>query len=178
MALHPLTEDYLKLVLEWRNSPNVRDKMYTSHVISWEEHCAWFERIKDDNTAEWFLYREKNGDAAGVVYFMNINARNSSAFWGFYAAENAPRGIGTRMEYEALEYAFQEKKLHKLNCELLVTNVGVIRLHEKFGFSKEGIFRDFNFDGDKYTDVIRMGILDHEWQQRRTIMLDKLAKFS
>jgi len=178
MALLPLAEEHLKLILKWRNSPNIREKMYTSHIISWEEHCAWFEKIKNSNTSKWFLYREKNGSPAGVVGFTDIDERSHSAFWGFYTAENSPRGAGSRMGYEALEHAFQEYRLHKLNGEALASNTKSIRFHENLEFSREGLFRDHHFDGSNYVDVVRMGILENEWIVKKQDILNRVARFT
>jgi len=178
MALLPLNRENLEMILRWRNTPGIREKMYTSHMISWEEHVAWFEKIKNSNTQKWFVYHAPSGEPTGVVYFTEISDKNRSAFWAFYAAENSPLGTGSQMEYEALEYVFQERKLHKLNCEVLANNSRVVRLHEKFGFSKEGVFRDFHFDGNEYVDVVRLGILDREWREKRREILHRLEKHS
>jgi len=178
MTLLPLASEHLELVLQWRNAPSIRENMYTSHMISMDEHRTWFEKTKDSNTAKWFVYHEKNGDPAGVVGFTDINERNHNAFWGFYTAENSPPGIGSRMGYEALEHAFQQYKFHKLNGEILAHNAKSIRYHEKLGFTREGLFRDHHFDGSNYVDIVRMGILKHEWSKKRLSVLDALARFS
>src|SRR5690606_22473244 len=108
-----------------------------------------------------------------VVYFYNIGKTNSNAFWGFYAAEGSARGVGSRMEYEALQYAFHDLNLHKLNCEVIATNDKVLRLHKKFGFLQEGLFRDFHFNGHEHVDVVRMGILCEEWKLKQPEMLER-----
>ncbi|MGB7399890.1 UDP-4-amino-4,6-dideoxy-N-acetyl-beta-L-altrosamine N-acetyltransferase [Castellaniella sp.] len=177
MSLFPLNGDDLDMVLLWRNQASVRKNMYTAHSISIEEHREWFEKIKDRQDSKWLIYKEKNGIAAGVVYFTNISAITKNAFWGFYAGADAMRGVGSRMELEALDYAFQVLGLHKLNCEIFSSNSNVIRLHEKFGFSIEGRFRDFHFDGMDYIDIVRMGILEHEWNGKRSEMISRLARY-
>ena len=47
-SLRPLEERDLQMVLQWRNSERVHSKMLTDHKIVWEEHFAWFQRIKDN----------------------------------------------------------------------------------------------------------------------------------
>jgi len=177
MALRPLRSEDLNMILAWRNAPNVRKNMYNSHIISSEEHCSWFKKTKDSSDCKYFICHDKKNCPMGVVYFSEIDHKNLSAFWGFYSSENAPRGTGAKMEYEALEHAFQECKFHKLNCEILASNLSVIKLHKKFGFTEEGFFRDHHFNGVNYVDVVRMGIIDHEWLQNRTNIHRKIAKF-
>lgn len=162
MELISLSNDDLSMILEWRNAPDVRSKMYTSHEISMEEHSAWFERIEEDKTKAYFLAKF-NGEPVGVVGFSEINAVYGIATWAFYASPNAPRGTGSLMEFHALEYAFNQLGLHKLRCEVLGFNQVVVKLHKKFGFVEEGRLRDAFYDGDSYHDIVHLGILASEW---------------
>ncbi|HSO81619.1 UDP-4-amino-4,6-dideoxy-N-acetyl-beta-L-altrosamine N-acetyltransferase [Thiocapsa sp.] len=157
MPMHPLTEADLDLILPWRNAPAVRRNMYTHHEISPAEHRAWFQRIQQDYGARWYLYCDAADNPQGVVYFTTINTEQGTAFWGFYARPDAPPGTGTRILYEALELAFGELSLHKLNGEVLATNVISINLHKNVGFTQEGLFRDQHFDGTRHIDVVRLG---------------------
>jgi len=175
MTLHALKNEDLDLILEWRNAPNVRKNMYTSHMIGREEHVAWFEKTRNDKSAQWFVYHEENGDPAGVVCFKEIDDVNRSASWGFYASGNARPGVGTRMEYDALEYIFQECEFRKLTCEVFSTNAKVIKLHEKFGFSIKEISKNSHFDGENNIDVVKMEILADEWECRREIMRSRVT---
>ena len=78
----------------------------------------------------------------GIVGFTNIDERNQNCSWAFYAAPVAPKGTGSRMEFSPWKMAFQELNVHKMYCEVLGFNTPVIKLHQKFGFEREGIFRE------------------------------------
>lgn len=176
MTLRLLAEDDLMLVRAWRNAPEVRRNMYSKHEISEAEHQAWFCRLKNDAQSCWLVHEDTDGQPDGVVYFTQLQPDKGSAFWGFYAGENARRGIGTRMEFDALEKAFYNFGLHKLNCEVLSSNGHVVNLHKKFGFKEEGLFRDFHFDGENYHNVVRLGILATEWATKRDEIQVRMAK--
>lgn len=178
MPLRPLAEKDLPLIRAWRNAPEVRRNMYSKHEITEAEHRAWFARLKDDIHSRWFIHEDAKSQPDGVVYFTQLQPANGSAFWGFYAGDNAVRGIGTHMEFEALEKAFSDFGLHKLNCEVLVSNRPVVNLHNKFGFKEEGLFRDFHFDGESYIDVVRLGILAKEWSAKREEIQPRIAKLN
>lgn len=175
-SLQPLTEAERDLILPWRNAPEVRRQMYTQHEITPEEHRAWFERMNSDPCARWYLYRDANGEPTGVVYFTDIDPAQQSAFWGFYASPNAPAGTGKRMEYLALENAFDYLDLKKLNCEVLTSNVPVINLHKKCGFTEEGRFREQFFDGEQRVDIVRLGMLAREWSEHRERLRERIEQ--
>ncbi len=53
--LRPVEPRDLDLILEWRNRPEIRSNMYTSRIITREEHYNYFERVWDDPTKQYFL---------------------------------------------------------------------------------------------------------------------------
>ncbi len=166
-SLREMTEDDLGVVLEWRNLESVRAYMYTDHIISMEEHRAWYSRAKKDPTSV-YLICEEQGAAIGVVNFVQIDHTNEKAFWGFYLGQQSgPRGRGSIMEYLALEYAFGQLGLRKLCGEVLSFNDHVLKLHNKFGFLEEGRFRQHVLKNGKYEDVISIGLLADEWAEKR-----------
>lgn len=160
--LRPLGDDDLEMVLQWRNHPAVRANMYNSHEISLAEHHSWWARTAQDKCRRYFVF-EDEGDPSGVVAFTDIDGEQGTASWAFYAREKARKGIGTRMEVAALRYAFGELGLFKLNCEVLSHNMRVVRMHQKFGFRIEGIFRKHHRAGERRLDVYRLAMFAQDW---------------
>lgn len=171
--LRTISRDELELMLSWRNAPGVRANMYTSHEISMTEHLQWWDRISTRTDQQYFMYTHQSSPL-GIVAFNTIDLDNRNSSWAFYAAPDAPKGTGSRMEFLALDHAFNNIELHKLNCEVLAFNKPVIKLHEKFGFKIEGIFRDQHKKGHEFVDIYRLGILSREWTDKRIDMLNKL----
>jgi UDP-4-amino-4,6-dideoxy-N-acetyl-beta-L-altrosamine N-acetyltransferase len=168
--LREMTEDDLEMVWKWRNLESVRAYMYTDHVISIEEHRAWYAKAKEDSNSV-YLICEEQGVAIGVVNFVQIDRVNNKSFWGFYLGQqDGPRGRGSIMEYLALEYAFGRLELRKLCGEVLSFNEHVLKLHKKFGFHEEGCFRQHVLKNGEYEDVIAIGLLAEEWAEKREKM--------
>jgi len=101
------------------------------------------------------------------VLLTNINTLHKSADWAFYLNPDflTKKGLGTLMEYYFLTYSFDNFDIEKLNCEVLEINPSVIKLHKKFGFMEEGVFRKNILKNDNRIDVYRLGILKEEWYQ-------------
>ncbi len=173
--LTEITENDLREILDWRNEPEVRKNMYTSHEISWEEHLNWYKKLLSDDSRICLKCIHDNS-TLGIVNFIGLSKENMNAFWGFYAKVDAPRGAGVIIEYEALQYAFETLNLHKLNCEVIAFNKTVLNMHKKTGFVQEGILRDFHFDREKYVDVIRFGMLANEWPEAKSGLKKRLTK--
>lgn len=148
--------------------------MYTRHVITIQEHLAWWGKTRLREDQQYFIYKNQER-SLGVVGFTQIDKNNANCSWAFYAAPDAPRGTGSRMEFLALEHVFNRLNLHKLYCDVLAFNSPVIKLHQKFGFQIEGIFRQQHLNENGYIDIYRLGIVSNEWQSKRLEILKKLS---
>ena len=173
--LRLIKDPELELMLSWRNAPVVRENMYTTHEISLAEHLSWWKWASASDNQQYFMYEFK-GQPLGIVGFTDIDRVNQNSSWAFYAAPNAPKGTGSRMEILALDYAFNQLGLHKLCCEVLSFNIPVIKLHEKFGFKLEGILRDQYHREGSFIDIYRLGLLAREWEIARDPMIVKLSR--
>ncbi|BDV43447.1 acetyltransferase [Geotalea uraniireducens] len=166
-TLRPVTEDDLARLLEWRNSERIRLNMYSDHLISWEEHRAWFARLQESDTARTLLFAV-DGRPLGVVNAVRIDRRNGTCYWGFYLGEtDAPRGSGTAMGYLGLDYIFSELGLRKVIGEAFAFNEASIAFHRRLGFVQEGCFvRQVLKDGE-YHDIISFSLFNDQWEAHK-----------
>lgn len=169
--LRRMTETDLPQVLEWRNRLDVRSNMYTSHVISPEEHRKWFASASADASKVLLMCVDSDHVPVGVVTFSEISTSSRTAVWAFYSGDTSRRGIGSVMEQLALDYAFGELGLEKLCCEVLSFNMPVVEFHRKHGFRLEGVLRShYERDGKRH-DVYRLAIFRRAWlEQVRPVM--------
>lgn len=174
-VLRGIADDDLEMMLSWRNEPAVRANMYTQQEIRLEDHLIWWDRTKNRTDQKYFMY-ELLGTPTGIAAFNAIDMQNQNSSWAFYASPSAPNGAGSKMEFLMLDHAFEVLKLHKLNCEVLAFNASVIKLHQKFGFQLEGIFRGQFKSHSDFIDIYRLGIFAHEWRTHRPTMLNKLLR--
>lgn len=175
ITLNPLEEKDIELVREWRNSPEVSQYMYTEELISEKQQANWFKKIdKEENSKYWIItYEDKK---IGVASLTDIDRRNSKCFWGFYLGNSDIRGqgIGSKIEFNVLKYVFDEIKLNKLCGEVLSSNEKVVKMHEKFGFRREGYLRNHILKRDQFFDVVVIGLLSSEWNQLKDALQNKI----
>ena len=161
--LRRLETSDLELVRTWRNRPEIRSNMFTRHEISREEHETYFGKALGDPSKRFFLCVDDSGTPVGMVNIVNIDAVHRTASWGFYSGDTSRRGIGTWMEFLALDYVFLELGMEKLQCEVLEWNRLIVEFHLKFGFSIEGIARRQHVREDSRYDVFQLAIHRTEW---------------
>ena len=162
------------LILQWRNSERVRSNMYNDHVISQQEHDAWFSRALVDTSAAYLVFIHEDRPI-GFASFTNISTTHGRCYWAFYLGEvDVPRGCGSVMEFFALDYAFSLLKIRKLCCEVFAFNGGVVKLHEKFGFVQEGRFAEHYKKNEKYEDIVCLAKFASSWAVERAALKNRL----
>ncbi len=164
-TLRPMVEADLDLIRGWRNHPEVRRWMYTTHEIGDEEHRRWFEDGRRDPSKHLLVF-ERDGEPAGFVSLTQLRGTDV-AEWGFYLAPGAPPGSGAALGEAALEHAFEALGLHKVSGHALADNERSVRFHLRLGFRDEGLRRDHHQapDGSRHS-VACFGLLAEEWRSR------------
>jgi UDP-4-amino-4,6-dideoxy-N-acetyl-beta-L-altrosamine N-acetyltransferase len=171
ISLILMTHEDIELVRKWRNSEAVAQYMYTSEPITQEQQESWWHKTKDDKSSIYWMI-EYNGEKIGVANLAGMSNVLSSCYWAFYLGDNVPRGggIGSKIEYNVLEYVFYTLKLNKLRCEVMIFNDKVISMHEKFGFRREAYYRQHVKKDGKWIDSVGLAILKEEWDKQRDYM--------
>ncbi len=83
---------------------------------------------------------------------------------GIGEAVHRGQGFGEEAMRLALAFAFGELNLRRVQLTVFSYNTPAIRLYEKIGFVREGVFREaLQRDGRIY-DMLLYGLLRREWQ--------------
>ena len=175
VQLRSIGPDDKARLLAWRNSPEVAAYMYTDHQITEAEHERWFAGVgQDERRAYWII--EMDGEPVGLANFYDIDRRHHRGAWAYYLAAPSVRGrgIGGYVEYLMIERAFGELGLQKLWCEVLESNRGVWRMHQRFGFQQEALFRRHILKNGEWVDVMGLGLLAEDWPEARSRMAETL----
>ncbi len=164
-------------VLAWRNSPEVAAHMYSDHAIGEAEHTRWLKAaLTRPDRCYWLI--ELDGAPVGLANLARIDLGRSRCEWAFYLADPAVRGrgVGAAVEYLVLGHVFEVRGLNKLWCEVLAANSAVVRLHERFGFIREALFRDHVRKGGVFHDVVGLGLLRKDWPKVKAMAEGQLAR--
>jgi RimJ/RimL family protein N-acetyltransferase len=154
-------------MLSWRNQEANRQVSAMSHVISPEEHLAWWHRVEVDPSREVHLF-VIDGRPLGVVsYFdLDLNGPERTAGWGFYLDHDTTTAEGIamiawlRIMGAALDHAFDVLGLDVLIGEVLAHNEPVRLMNRRFRFT-EGTPEVRESDGRSITAIpIRLARAD------------------
>ena len=81
--------------------------------------------------------------------------------WGY--------GYATEIAEALLTYGFGELRLHRIWAWCLAENTASAHVLEKMGMRQEGCLRESRWLHDRWWDTFLYGMLEHEWQARRSL---------
>lgn len=177
IKLVEITEKDIELIRKWRNSDEVAAYMYSDDKITSDQQKKWFQKVsKDKTTKNWII--EYNGKALGLASITGIDKILNSCYWAFYLGDTSVRGagIGGKVEYNVLQYVFENLELNKLRCEVFTFNDNVIKMHEKFGFRREAFYREHCYKNGKYHEVVGLAMIKKEWEVIKDKMYEKVYR--
>jgi len=168
VTLRPIELEDMTRILAWRNLPEVSAYMYTDHRITDAEHARWFAGAMSDETKRYWII-ELDGEPVGLANLYDIQVLQKRAYWAFYLADDRVRGkgVGSFTERFVMRHVFEDLGLEKLCCEVLASNDGVVKMHERYGFQVDGVLRRHVIKGGERVDVVAMSLLRDDWAASR-----------
>ncbi len=102
----------------------------------------------------------------GNIALENIDTLNQCAEFAIVIGEKTMwgKGVGTEAARLILAHGFGELNLHRIYCGTQADNRGMQKLATVLGFKEEGRDREAIFKSGIFKDVIRYGLLRHEFK--------------
>jgi RimJ/RimL family protein N-acetyltransferase len=108
--------------------------------------------------------------AVGIIQFWPVERDFFTAEWGFVLGDSFwGTGVFMRAATLAVEFAFAELAVHRLEARAVDTNARGNRVLEKLGAQRDGVLRGGFRDGDRVRDHVMWSILAPEWRARRRV---------
>lgn len=133
-TLRPICEEDLPALLEWRNSDRIRSMMIQQHIISWDEHVAWFERIKNNKQPMNFTF-DYLGEAVGYGAISDYDVEKGCCSSGKYIGEIDKVSVeaGIVLTYMLDAYMYEVLKINYTIDSTLTDNKRVMKQNLKGG---------------------------------------------
>jgi RimJ/RimL family protein N-acetyltransferase len=172
LILQPFTADDIDRLISWIPS--------AEFLLQWAGPAYHFPLTRDQLEA--FLARSSGeepinlpfkavdadaGETIGHIELLSIDRPNRSLTIGRVLIGPAAlrgRGVGGQLIRAALQIAFEDLKMHRVDLSVFDFNTSAITCYERAGFRREGVLRDRRRIGEQYWTLIVMSILEEEWR--------------
>lgn len=114
-----------------------------------------------------FTIESLEGIMIGSMSIAGIDERNGNFGIGMQInRDQRGKGYGTEAMKLLLNYAFNERRLHKYQSYVMEGNIGSETMLKKLGCVKEGVHRKTTFHDGRYWDEIHYGLLAEEFNAK------------
>ena len=171
--LRELRKTDMPKINEWRNDSELIAYLGASfRYINLDVEYLWYENYMSNrnNTVRCVIVDAADDEnALGLVSLTDINTINQTADFHIMIGDTANRGkgIGQFATNEMLNHAFNNLNLHRVELEVLESNLHARNLYKKVGFVQEGIKRQSIYKNGRFVDMITMAILKEDFSSIR-----------
>ena len=134
-------------------------------LLQTEELIASINRdFEDRSVLQWGIMRNEDGRVLGTVTLLTAREQPRAEIGYILGSAHWRQGLGGEAQRLAIDFAFGELNLHRLEADTHPRNVASIRSLERLGFRIEGLQRERWLVAGERSDSLLMGLLASEWR--------------
>jgi RimJ/RimL family protein N-acetyltransferase len=163
VTLRPIEREDLDFEVRHRNNPRIRRPLTLPTPVNREQAESRFERHteSDDGISLWVCADEQR---VGKIILFDMNETHGTSEIAYWLVPDVwGNGYASEAVSLFIEYAFAERRLHKVSAHVLVENEPSQAVLERVGFEREGHLRDARYVEGEHRDVFRYGLLATDW---------------
>jgi len=165
VRLRPVEERDLPHFVRWLADPEVTRWLGDLEgPPTLEGEREWYENKRADPDNVLWAVDGPEGRLIGTIE-MRISPRQHRAEMGVAIQDKTQwnKGYGTDAVRLALQYAFRDLRLNRVQLTCDEENARAIRCYEKCGFQREGLLRQHRLVDGRFGDTVIMAVLREEW---------------
>lgn len=147
------------------NNYNIyKNTLYLPYPYSLNDALTWMEHHYDnfmaDHSYEFAVTDKNTGEVFGAISLSNNKDFNQGEIAYWIGEPYWGNGYATEAAQSILQFAFEEKKLHKVFARYFSSNPASGQVMEKIGMTQEGMLKDHVIKEGRYLDLIYYGIIN------------------
>lgn len=122
------------------------------------------DQYKEAGGIRWVITIKPRDDYVGDIGFGYIR-QHARADLGFKLAQDYWRqGIVTEAMDAVIAYGIEAMEVNRFEAVADPRNVACVGLLEQYGFRKEGLLREYEFEKGAFVDLLMYSLLSREWK--------------
>ncbi|WP_042479196.1 GNAT family N-acetyltransferase [Bacillus ndiopicus] len=147
------------------NNYNIyKSTMYLPHPYKVEDALTWIEyhheNFLEDRSYELAVTDKETNEVYGAIALSNNKHFNQGELAYWIGEPYWGKGYATEAAKAIVQFAFEEKKLHKVFARYFATNPASGKVMEKIGMDQEGVLKDHIIKDGKYEDLVYYGLIN------------------
>ncbi len=131
-----------------------------------EKIYTYLQQFKDEKEIPWVIEERSRDQVIGVFRLHKLHFWHQKAELGAIIHPNSQhKGVMKEVLDCILDYAFDELELNRIVGDIFSGNHASRKLLNRFGFQREGVLRQTDFDGKEFHDTEVFSILKSEYNK-------------
>lgn len=168
--LRPYERADAEVLMGYLNDPEVSRTLVRHRPLNLIREQEFLDGLyKDDSGLVLGIVVRQDDRIIGGTGLHDIHPVSREAGFGIFigAKEEWDKGHGTEATALMVRHGFQTLSLNRIWLRAFADNDRAIKVYERVGFRKEGVFRQSRYREGRYVDEIAMAILRQEWEQKQ-----------
>jgi RimJ/RimL family protein N-acetyltransferase len=171
LRLRPLEFSDFDRIVEFLGHRSVTDfLLFFTYPIIPEQVQDWLKNIieaKPEQCVYWGIIEKSQNKLIGVLS-LTMDPFNHKTEMGYWLDKDYwGKGYMAEAAWRAIEYVFEDLKLHRIDLTHMVANTRSQSVAQKLGFQLEGCWREGHFKSGAYKDVKIYGMLEVDYLRAR-----------
>lgn len=167
--LRGITEEDVPVLFEFMSDVDTM-KFITPRPVKTVEELKVFvissiENFRMKKELPWVIIHKENEEMVGMFRFHKLHLWHRKTEMGVVIRkEYQQKGVMTEILNTILPFGFNELQLNRIVGDIFAGNKGSEKLLTRFGFHKDGVLRQTDFDGVQFHDTVVYSLLKDEFQ--------------
>ncbi|WP_135534278.1 GNAT family N-acetyltransferase [Halostella pelagica] len=154
VSLRTVESDDIEFLRDAVNHPDVWRTTLMSTPKNSEQEREFFEEVVSDEDSVDLLVTADDRPV-GMVSLNTVDEENGVGELGYWIVPDEwGNGYATDAARTLTEYAFDQRRLHRVQARVVAFNDASARVLEKAGFEREGVHREAVFVDGEHRDVV------------------------
>lgn len=165
LILRPFQISDAETVAKLCNNYNIyKSTLYLPYPYTLDDAMKWIERhegnAEKNRAYELAITDKASGVLFGAIALSNNHHSNNGEIAYWIGEEYWGHGYATEAVEAIVQFAFEERKLHKVFARYFSTNPASGRVLEKLGMKQEGILIDHIIKDNRYESLVYYGLIN------------------
>ena len=140
-------------------------------ITTQQDAMQYIERIhygfRRRELMQWGIADAATDAVIGTCTLTHLSTTHERAEVGFAIRQTRwGQGLGSEAVTTAIDFAFQELGLHRIEADVDPRNERSLRLLDRLGFQREGHLRERYYMNGERQDAVMMAVLRAEWKSK------------
>jgi len=145
----------------WSSTPHADEERTRASL------AAIIAEVERGEAVQWAIERTADGRVLGSITLMLEDGQPRAEIGYILGREHWGQGYAGEAQRCAIDYAFDDLGLHRLEADTHPDNTGSTRSLERLGFRREGRLRERWLVGGRYSDSVLWGLLAEDRRAAR-----------